>query len=277
MTTTGGGTDGREPVGAPSGGRHASAGEPTPGIPSLLRQLVTEMRQLARRSPLPVALVAGGAAITLIAVLGIAVGGLSSDDASATSPAPRISSDGTFPAPARPAVPGDLGLPKVPVSEPSDYEVAPPVGLAIPDLGIDQNMIGLRVSPDGTMQVPAKLTDIGWWAKGPKPGETGGAVLAGHVSGGGRPGVFGELADIADGAKVIVTRADGTVATYRVVSRQQFPKDDFPDKQVYTFDGPTQLHLVTCGGDFSKATGHFKDNIVVFAELVSDTLPTKDA
>ncbi len=40
---------------------------------------------------------------------------------------------------------------------------------------------------------------------------------------------------------------------------------------MYTFAGPTQLHLVTCGGQFDQSDGHYEDNIVVFAELVSDT------
>lgn len=69
----------------------------------------------------------------------------------------------------------------------------------------------------------------------------------------------------------MVDRVDGSSATYAVTSVEQFPKDDFPDERVYTFDGPSRLHLVTCGGTIDRDTGHYDDNIVVFADLVSDT------
>ncbi|GEM_PF-5169658 len=32
-----------------------------------------------------------------------------------------------------------------------------------------------------------------------------------------------------------------------------------------------QLRLVTCGGAFDSSTGHFVDNVIVFATLVSIT------
>jgi sortase (surface protein transpeptidase) len=147
------------------------------------------------------------------------------------------------------------------------------VEISIPELGIGQNLIGLRVSPDGTMQVPSQGGDIGWWSKGPAPGEPGAAVLAGHVVLGGEPGVFARLAELPDGAEVTVRRSDGSVATYRVTGREQFPKDDFPDDLIYRLDGPSALHLVTCGGEIDPADGHYRDNVIVFAEPVSDTAP----
>ena len=89
--------------------------------------------------------------------------------------------------------------------------------------------------------------------------------------------MFADLDSVPDGSEVVVERSDGSVATYQVTDRQQFPKDDFPDDTVYTFEGPTQLHLVTCGGEFDESDGHYKDNIVLFAELVSDTSPNAEA
>jgi len=162
-------------------------------------------------------------------------------------------------------------------SSPADADaapqVAPPVEISIPALGIEQNLIGLRVSPDGTMQVPSGGQDIGWWSKGPAPGEPGAAVLAGHVVLGGRPAVFARLGELAEGSEVTVRRADGSVATYRVTGRQQFPKDDFPDDLIYRLAGPSALHLVTCGGEIDPSDGRHRDNVIVFAEPVSDTAP----
>jgi len=145
------------------------------------------------------------------------------------------------------------------------------VSIAVPDLGLDQSLIELGVTEDRTLEVPKEWMDIGWWATGPAPGEAGGAVIAGHVNGGGKPAVFAKLPSLAIGAEVVVTRADGSLATYVVRSKEQFPKDDFPNERMYTFEGPSFLHLVTCGGSFDTRSGHYDDNIVVFAELVGVT------
>ncbi len=147
----------------------------------------------------------------------------------------------------------------------------PPVSIAVPDLGLDQALIELGVTEERTLEVPEDWMDIGWWATGPAPGESGGAVIAGHVNGDGKPAVFAELPSLERGAEVVVTRADGSQATYVVRSKEQFAKDDFPNERMYTFEGPSFLHLVTCGGSFDTRSGHYDDNIVIFAELVGVT------
>jgi len=246
-------------------------------VSALLRELGSELAARARRRALPLTLLAGGAGLTVLALV-IGVGGAPGraepSAGVASPPAAVVTAAPVMPAP-EPAFPApDRAAPVVRPSVATERPVAPPVSISIADLGIDQNLIGLRVSPDGTMQVPQGGSDIGWWAKGPAPGETGGAVIAAHVSLGGEAAVFSDLDELADGAQVVVDRSDGSRATYQVTDRQQFPKDAFPDELVYTFEGPTVLHLVTCGGEVDPATGHYKDNVVLFAELVSDTSPT---
>lgn len=143
-----------------------------------------------------------------------------------------------------------------------------PVTIRIPKLSIDQTMIPLAVTPDRELEVPSEWMDIGYWQTGPAPGEAGGAVIAGHVNGGGKPAVFAQLPTLEVGDEVDVVRDDGSVATFTVRGKEQFPKDDFPNERMYTFQGPSYLHLVTCGGTFDTRSGHYDDNIVVFAELV---------
>jgi len=155
--------------------------------------------------------------------------------------------------------------------------VPEPARLEIPSLGIDSSLIDLFVAEDGTMGVPTTAEQIGWWEDGPLPGEPGASLIAAHVSLGGEPGAFAELDALAVGAEVVVDRVDGTTATYEVTSVEQFPKDEFPEERVYSYDGPTRLHLVTCGGEIDPDTGHYDDNVVVFADLVSDTRAPTDA
>ncbi|MFD0818834.1 class F sortase [Micromonospora zhanjiangensis] len=145
-----------------------------------------------------------------------------------------------------------------------------PTTVAIPKIGVQAQVIGLGVQADGTLEVPplerAELT--GWYRAGPSPGETGNAVVVGHVdshvSG---PAVFFRLGELMPGDVVRIGRADGTVATFRVDGVKSYPKTNFPTDLVYGSSDRPGLRLITCGGDFNRRTGSYDDNVVVFATL----------
>ena len=65
------------------------------------------------------------------------------------------------------------------------------------------------------------------------------------------PAVFTRLARLAPGDTVLVDRADGSIATFRVTRRQQVAKVAFPTDDVYAPDLEPSLRLITCGGGFS--------------------------
>ncbi|GAB1819725.1 class F sortase [Herbidospora sp. RD11066] len=148
---------------------------------------------------------------------------------------------------------------------------ARPVRIDVGSIGVHTELIMLGLRPDGTVQVPSEPEEAGWYAPGYSPGEPGGAVILGHVDGGGRRGVFYDLGRMRRGDAIDVTRADGQVARFTVRSVERVPKNDFPSDRVYgPLDHPG-LRLVTCGGDFNPATGHYRDNVIVYADLtVSD-------
>jgi hypothetical protein len=60
-----------------------------------------------------------------------------------------------------------------------------------------------------------------------------------------------------------------------VKSVETFLKAQFPSQKVYGPHGVRGLQLVTCGGDFDKASGHYLSNVVAFTSLVSTTPPKK--
>jgi hypothetical protein len=72
---------------------------------------------------------------------------------------------------------------------------------------------------------------------------------------------------------IIVTLADGTVTRFRVNKVVQYAKTDFPDQLVFGSHRTRSLQLVTCGGPFDSATGHYLANVVVFSRLVSVSRP----
>jgi len=144
-----------------------------------------------------------------------------------------------------------------------------PERLVIPVIGVDSGLEPLGLNADGTMEVPSDFAEAGWFTGAPKPGDPGPSVIVGHVSSKSGPAVFYRLAGLRPGDVVEVLRRKGSVAKFVVDSVSQFPKDAFPSKRVYGNVVGSALRLITCGGSFNSATGHFDDNIIVFTHLVN--------
>jgi sortase (surface protein transpeptidase) len=146
-----------------------------------------------------------------------------------------------------------------------------PVRLQIAAIGVDSSLMRLGLRSDGSMQVPAGGFPAGWFTGGPTPGEPGPAVIAGHIDMSG-PGVFYHLAKVRPGDWVMVTRADGSKPVFRVSQVSRYPKNQFPTKLVYGNINHPGLRLITCGGTFNPQTGHYEENLVVFADLVGTAM-----
>ncbi|MFK5688359.1 class F sortase [Ornithinimicrobium sp. LYQ92] len=150
-------------------------------------------------------------------------------------------------------------------------EAAPvhaPVSVSIPAIGVSSDLLHLGLNPEGALAVPEgdDFDTAAWYDGSPRPGQTGPAVLLGHVSSAARgPSVFFDLAALTVGDTVEVTRADGTVATFEIYDLQQFPKDSFPTAAVYGNTPGPELRLITCAGTIAESTGHYTDNVIVFA------------
>jgi LPXTG-site transpeptidase (sortase) family protein len=135
----------------------------------------------------------------------------------------------------------------------------------LPTLDVRSELVDLDVAADGVLQPPVEPDVAGWYVGGAVPGEPGPAVIAGHVDSRAGPAVFFRLDELRPGDAVEVTRSDGQVITYRVVTVERHPKNAFPTARVY---GPTpgaELRLITCGGDFDRNSRHYLDNVVVTA------------
>jgi LPXTG-site transpeptidase (sortase) family protein len=150
-----------------------------------------------------------------------------------------------------------------------DARAAAPRWIRIPAIGVSAPMVALGVNPDRTLAVPRRWADTGWYIGGPKPGEQGPAVIAGHVDSTSGPAVFYRLGELRRGAMVHIRRADRSVVGFRVEGIERWPKDRFPTRRVYRRTARSTLRLITCGGSFNAATGHYTDNVIVYATRVS--------
>jgi sortase (surface protein transpeptidase) len=149
------------------------------------------------------------------------------------------------------------------------------VRLVIPAIGVATPLVRLGLEADGAMAVPDDFGRAGWFAEGPQPGQLGPAVIAGHVDSRTGPAVFYRLRDLRAGNAVLVERADGTRLRFVVERAQSFPKAGFPTAAVFGPVPSAALRLVTCTGDFDRARGSYRDNLVVFARLAGMDSPNR--
>jgi Sortase domain len=166
-----------------------------------------------------------------------------------------------------PPAPAGFEVAGVPRQATAPGAASPPARLAIPSIGVATPLVRLGRERDGSMQVPADFDRAGWFAGGPPPGAVGPAVIAGHVDSRTGPAVFFRLRELRQGDAVEVARADGTRLVFLVEQARSYPKAAFPTAAVFGPAPWAALRLVTCGGDFDRARGSYRDNLVVFARL----------
>ncbi|MFC7884812.1 class F sortase [Streptomyces sp. NPDC057376] len=145
---------------------------------------------------------------------------------------------------------------------------SPPDRVRIPAIGVDAPMTGLGLTPSGSLDVPPADDEnlAGWYEAGTTPGETGTAIVAGHVDNAEGPAVFYRLGALEKGSVIEVDRLDGGVAVFTVDAVEVYEAEDFPDEKVYGAAGRPELRVITCGGDYARGTG-YQGNVVVFAHL----------
>jgi len=201
---------------------------------------------------------AGIAGVLLIAAgtvaLGVAVG------AQVHAPQPAGSAAGVIGSSARgPSLPRSL-----------------PVSVSIPAIGVHSRLLRLGLNSDGTIQVPSIETstdEAAWYNYSETPGQIGSSVIEGHVDSYQGPAVFFRLGALRPGDTVDVTLADGITAIFRVTGVREYAKSRFPAKAIYGATDYAALRLITCGGTFDYATGHYLSSTVVFASLASSRPP----
>lgn len=152
--------------------------------------------------------------------------------------------------------------------------VAAPVSLSIPAIGVRSSVLALGQAADGSLQPPPPGPDYdraGWYRYSPRPGAVGPAIVVGHVDSKARgPSVFFRLGELRPRDVVRIARADGTIAVFAVDDVRRYRKAQFPTQLVYGNTRRAALRLISCGGPFDRATGHYRDNVVVTASLVRD-------
>ena len=77
--------------------------------------------------------------------------------------------------------------------------------------------------------------------------------------------MFANLRELKKGDTITVSRANGSTVRFQVTWVQVIQKTAFPWDAVLGWTTDPTLRLVTCGGAFDYSTGHYVDNIIVYA------------
>ncbi len=169
------------------------------------------------------------------------------------------------PAPKAPSITKAQTTPKI-TETVSHYDK--PITLRIPKIHVDAAVQDVGLTADGNMGVPTNIVDVGWYKLGASPGNTGSAVIDGHLDGPhGEPGVFAELNKLSAGDSLQVIDVAKNTARFKVVSTKLYDQSEHPD-EVFSTSDSKHLNLITCAGAWDRANKRFAERLVVFAEAV---------
>lgn len=166
----------------------------------------------------------------------------------------------------------------VAVSEPAVEEPEPaapepsfgvPVLLRIPSINIEAPVVTVGLTEAGDMDSPEGAENTGWYELGPRPGEQGSAVIAGHSGYRTGPAVFDDLGDVKPGDSIYVVDEAGTTIVFTVRESRLYDPDARPE-EVFLSDEGRHLNLITCTGPWDSSAGSHSKRLVVFSDAVLD-------
>jgi hypothetical protein len=158
----------------------------------------------------------------------------------------------------------------VPAPRPVDGSILPkPLWIYIASIDVSAALSTVGLNGDRTIQVPTDWNQPAWYTGSPTPGAVGPAVIVGHLDSYVAPAVFWNLHLLQRGAQIVITRSGGTRITFTVTMVIDYQQSAFPTQAVYGQTIDPELRLITCGGTYDIARGHYSENTVVFATLTT--------
>jgi LPXTG-site transpeptidase (sortase) family protein len=163
-----------------------------------------------------------------------------------------------------------LGVLDRPSAQVPDYtmnsSIGVPVTLAIPSLNVNAPVERVGLDAQGNMDVPQNPYNTAWYEPGPRPGQRGNAVVAGHINYRGIGDVvFARMSEMKAGDQIIVTGDNGVRHRFVVTSVEIFFTNEAPLERIFGAASTANLNLISCVGDFDPASASYDRRIVVFS------------
>lgn len=153
-----------------------------------------------------------------------------------------------------------------PAGETAHEGIGAPSRIRIPSIGVNASVEAVTVDSEGYMDTPKRPKDVAWYEPGPRPGEAGSAVIAGHIDWyDGKKAVFAKLNRLKPGDVIAVSDGAGGEHSFVVRKKRQYDASDDATDVFVSTDGEVRLNLVTCSGSWKKKTGQYSRRLVIFA------------
>ena len=118
------------------------------------------------------------------------------------------------------------------------------------------------------MDVPKGPVDVAWFKLGPRPGDNGSAVIAGHYGTwkNGEGSVFNNLNKLNIGDMIYVEDENGVIVRFAVRQIRIYdPNADSSDIFV-SDDGKSHLNIITCEGEWNSVQKTYSKRLVIFSD-----------
>jgi LPXTG-site transpeptidase (sortase) family protein len=141
--------------------------------------------------------------------------------------------------------------------------------LVIAKIGVDAPIQKVGLDRQNAMAAPGGLGEVGWYDRGPLPGQTGDAVIAGHYGLPSDPAVFRNLRLLRPGDFIQVLWPDGRRLQFRVTATALVSSDSPAPPDVFARSGSPRLSLITCAGAWEQSRRTYGQRLIVTADLAS--------
>jgi LPXTG-site transpeptidase (sortase) family protein len=146
-----------------------------------------------------------------------------------------------------------------------------PVRLRIPILNVDAAFQYTGLKPDGTMEIPTTVVDVGWFTGSARPGQKGTAIITGHIarirkSIVTKQGVFYNLNRLRPGNKLYVLNDKGESIAFTVRETHLYDPAADATRVFASEDNGAHLNLITCEGAWNQTKLSYTKRLVVFTD-----------
>lgn len=243
--------------GLPNTGMPASPAQPGPLLPWAVLPVVVLLAVAWRRSR----------AVTVLLIAGLVAG--SSPSSPAPSQVPRVAT-AVESAKLDHRVPRDRSITPPALDTVTPQRLVPAAWrLVIASIGVDAPIEPVGLDAQQAMAAPSSLDTVGWFSRGPVPGEPGDAVIDGHYGLPSTPAVFRNLDRLRPGDTLHVIWPDGRQLQFRIETVAFLAANSPPPPDVFSRSGPARLSLITCAGQWEQSQRTYNERLIVTAELMS--------
>ncbi|MEX1014229.1 MAG: class F sortase [Candidatus Paceibacterota bacterium] len=142
-----------------------------------------------------------------------------------------------------------------------------PIRLKIPGINIDAPIEYVGLTSDGAMDVPKKSDNVAWFNLGPRPGDKGSAVIAGHYGWENNiSAVFDNLHKLNKGDQIYIEDEKGMIITFVVREVKVYDRNEIEPDVFKSSDNKAHLNLITCVGVWDKVSKTYSKRLVVFTD-----------